>query len=106
MLASADGEAGSSICQQLGVSRPTVTCWLDRYDAEGLSGLLSDRPRSGRPKEITPDDEAAIIDRTLHTKPPLGVSTHWSTRLMAKATDIITRPSPGYSVLTDLIHIA
>ncbi len=86
VLASADGQPGSAICQQLGVSRPTVTCWLDRYDAEGLSGLLSDRPRSGRPKEITPDDEAAIIDRTLHTKPPLGVSTHWSTRLMAKAT--------------------
>lgn len=84
VLASADGEAGSSICQQLGVSRPTVTCWLDRYDAEGLSGLLADRPRSGRPKEITPDDEAGIIDRTLHTKPP--ESTHWSTRLMARAT--------------------
>ncbi len=84
VLASADGQPGSAICRQLCVSRPTVTCWLDRYDAEGLSGLLTDRPRSGRPKEITPDDEAAIIDRTLHTKPP--ESTHWSTRLMAKAT--------------------
>ena len=86
VLASADGEPGSAICQQLGISRPTVTCWLDRYDSDGLSGLLTDRPRSGRPREITPDDEAAIIDRTLHTKPPLGESTHWSTRLMAKAT--------------------
>ena len=86
VLASADGEPGSVICDQLGVSRPTVTCWLDRYEAEGLSGLLTDRPRSGRPKEITPADEARIIHRTLHSKPPLEESTHWSTRLMAKAT--------------------
>ncbi len=84
VLASAEGESGSIICERFDVSRPTVTLWLDRYESEGMSGLLSDRPRSGRPKEITPDDEASIIDRTLHTKPP--ESTHWSTRLMAKAT--------------------
>ena len=86
VLASAEGEPGSVICERLSVSRPTVTLWLDRYESEGVSGLLSDRPRSGRPKEITPADEAAIIDRTLHTKPPGEESTHWSTRLMAKAT--------------------
>lgn len=86
VLASAAGEPGSRICERLDVSRPTVTLWLDRYEAEGIDALLSDRPRSGRPKEITPLDEAAIIERTLHTKPPEGVSTHWSTRLMAQAT--------------------
>ena len=86
VLASAAGEAGSRICERLDVSRPTVTLWLDRYEAEGMDGLLTDRPRSGRPKEITPSDEAAIVHRTLHTKPPEDVSTHWSTRLMAQAT--------------------
>ena len=90
VLASAEGEPGSVICERLAVSRPTVTLWLDRYEAEGMRGLLSDRPRSGRPKQITPADEAEIIDRTLHTKPTSGESTHWSThwstRLMAKAT--------------------
>lgn len=85
-LASAGGEPGSRICERFGVSRPTVTLWLDRYEAEGMKGLLTDRPRSGRPREITPADEATIIERTLHTKPPDGVSTHWSTRLMARAT--------------------
>ncbi|SRR5712692_5672755 len=84
VLASAAGESGMTICERLGVSRPTVTLWLDRYEREGLPGLLADRPRSGRPKQITSADEAAIVERTLHTKPPQG--THWSTRLMAQAT--------------------
>jgi transposase len=82
VLASADGHGGDAICALLGVSRPTVSRWLDRYDAEGAIGLEADRPRSGRPKQLTPDDEAAIVDATLHTAAPDG-GTHWSTRLMA-----------------------
>jgi transposase len=84
VLASAAGESGTAICARLGVSRPTVTLWLDRYESDGIAALLADRPRSGRPKQITAADEAAIVERTLHTKPPQG--THWSTRLMARAT--------------------
>lgn len=82
VLASADGHGGDDICAMLGVSRPTVSRWLDRYDAEGAAGLAMDRPRSGRPKQITPDQEAAIVEATLHRPPPDG-GTHWSTRLMA-----------------------
>ena len=84
VLASAEGTAGNAICAQLGVSRPTVSRWLDRYDAEGVVGLTADHARPGRPKQITVTDEAAIIARTLETAPPRG--THWSTRLMATAT--------------------
>ncbi|MGQ0704383.1 MAG: IS630 family transposase [Gemmatimonadales bacterium] len=87
VLASADGHSGAQICATLGVSRPTVTRWLERYDAEGLSGLEADRPRSGRPKQITPADEAAIIRKTLQDAPP-DAGTHWSTRLMAKVTGV------------------
>jgi transposase len=88
VLSSAAGESGTAICATLGVSRPTVTLWLDRYEAEGFAGLTSDRPRSGRPKRLTPADEAAIVHRTLHTKPPPARATHWSTRLMAEATGL------------------
>ena len=84
VLASAAGDSGNAICAQLGVSRPTVSRWLDRYEAEGLAGLIADRPRAGRPKRITVAHEAAIVARTLETAPPSG--THWSTRLMAQAT--------------------
>jgi transposase len=82
VLASAGGHGGDAICAMLHVSRPTVSRWLDRYDAEGAAGLTADRPRAGRPKRITADREAAIVDATLHRAPPDG-GTHWSTRLMA-----------------------
>ena len=70
---------------QLQVSRPTVSRWLDRYDVDGVSGLETDRPRAGRPKQITLADEEAIVARMLRTKPPKA-ATHWSTRLMAEVT--------------------
>ncbi len=82
ILSSADGMSGNEICVQVGVSRPMVTRWLNRYEADGLSALLSDRPRSGRPLRITPEIEAEILRKTLHEKP--ASATHWSTRLMAK----------------------
>ena len=82
VLASADGHGGDAICALLDVSRPTVSRWLDRYDADGAAGLLADRPRAGRPKQITPAMEATIIEATLHTPPP-DQGTHWSTRVMA-----------------------
>jgi transposase len=88
VLASAEGRSGSEICETLGVSRPTVTLWLNRYQAEGLGALLADRPRSGRPKRITPEQEAAVVHKTLHTKPPREHATHWSSRLMAAATGL------------------
>jgi transposase len=88
VLASAAGQSGNAICAALAVTRPTVTRWLDRYEQEGRDALLTDRPRSGRPKRITPAAEQSVIARTLHTTPPADVATHWSTRLMAQATGL------------------
>ena len=86
VLGSAAGDSGSTICGDVGVSRPTVTLWLDRYEAGGLAALRADRPRSGRPKRITLAEEEAIVHRTTQTTPPAGRGTHWSTRLMAEVT--------------------
>ncbi len=52
VLASAAAESGSAICATLGVSRPTVTLWLDRYEAEGFGPYK--RPAPLRPTQ-TPD---------------------------------------------------
>lgn len=84
VLASADGVSGYEIAEQLGVSRPTVSRWLDRYKSQGLAGLMQDRPGRGRPAELTPEFEAEVVRRTIETKPPPEVATHWSTRLMAE----------------------
>ena len=84
VLAAADGEGTSAISRRLGVSRPTVIQWRDRYAEAGLDGL-DDAERSGRPKTI---DDAAIIAATLEPPPQrLGV-THWSTRLLASQLGI------------------
>lgn len=82
VLGSADGTSGATLCQEIGVSRPTVTLWLDRYDAGGLAAIETDQPRSGRPKRTSPDVDAEIVRRAQEDAPPEG--THWTTRLMAE----------------------
>lgn len=80
VLAVADGAGTSGTAQALGVSRPTVIKWRDRFAANGIAGL-DDDPRSGRPKTI---DDAAIIAATLDA-PPVSLSvTHWSSRLLGR----------------------
>lgn len=92
VLAAGEGEGTSAISRRLGVSRPTVIQWRDRYAAEGLAGL-DDADRSGRPKTV---DDAMILAATLEPPPDkLGV-THWSTRLLAaefKVGDATIAPS-------------
>lgn len=85
VLASADGMSGEAICAAVGVSRPTVSLWLNRYEAEGRNGLVADRPRAGRPRQLVATEEARIVAKTLKDPPPDG-GTHWSTRLMARET--------------------
>jgi len=82
VLGAAEGIGNKVLARQLATSLPTVLLWRDRYQAEGLAGILADRPRSGRPKEITPEQEAALVERTLHSTP--SNATHWSVRLMAR----------------------
>jgi len=82
VLCSAEGMKQLDICAKLGVSRPTVIRWRDRYEELGLAGLLRDLPRSGRPKEITPEKIAEVV-RLTQQGPPAGAGTHWSTRTLA-----------------------
>ena len=79
VLLAADGVSNAEIARRVGVSRPTVMGWRQRYTEVGMSGL-ADLDRPGRPTVI---DEADVVVATL-TKPPetLGV-THWSARLLA-----------------------
>jgi transposase len=82
VLGAADGVANKVLARQLATSVPTVLLWRGRFRTEGLSGIVQDRPRSGRPKQITPQQEAALIQTTLHSTP--NNATHWSVRSMAR----------------------
>jgi transposase len=84
VLLAADGVSNTAIAELVGVSRPTVIGWRDRYQRRGLAGLV-DEPRPGRPRSI---DHAAIITATLKPPPKRLGTTHWSTRLLAKQLGI------------------
>jgi len=80
VLAVADGAGTTGAAVRVGVSRPTVIKWRDRFIAYGLEGL-DDAPRSGRPKEV---DDAAILAATLEPPPDSLAVTHWSSRLLGR----------------------
>ena len=80
VLAIDGGDGVSGAARRLGVSRPTVIKWRDRFAADGIAGL-GDRPRSGRPKTI---DDAQIIAATLEPPPAKLAITHWSSRSLGR----------------------
>ena len=79
----AQGIFNHDIASRLGISRPTVQLWRERFLSFCLQGLEKDAPRPGRLPRISQKKVTAIVNTTLHTKPP--AATHWSTRSMAKA---------------------
>lgn len=83
VLGAAAGRSINGLAQELGVTRPTVMLWRQRYSEAGVDGLLKDAPRPGRKKKISPKKVEAIVNATLHSKPKNA--THWSTRTMARA---------------------
>src|SRR5271170_8438842 len=67
LLGAAEGIANHVLARNLCTSLPTVLLWRRRYHSDGLTGVLEDRPRSGRPKQISPEKEAAIVEATIKT---------------------------------------
>src|SRR5215207_1801500 len=61
VLAIAGGEPVQAVASRLGCDRATVWRVCRRYEGGGLSKLLPDDPRPGRPLEISPP--AACPDR-------------------------------------------
>jgi transposase len=82
----ADGVPNRDIAREVGVSRPTVQLWRERFLALRLAGLEQDAPRPGRLPSIPERKVRAVIDATLRTKPL--AATHWSVRTMAEAQGI------------------
>lgn len=81
VLLAAEGMPNAQIARVVGVSRPTVIAWRDRYVRGGVKAL-EDEVRSGRPPRI---DEVDVVVATLAGGGPpqhLGI-THWSARVLA-----------------------
>jgi transposase len=81
VLGAAQGLSNRQLAKKLATTRMTVLKWRQRYEHDGLEGVLQDAPRSGRKKSISADKEAEIVNATLYRKP--ANATHWSTRSLA-----------------------
>jgi putative transposase len=81
VLMAAEHVQNIHIAERLGTTRETVGKWRQRFVEQGIEGLY-DELRPGRPRSVEDERVAALIRKTLETK-PLG-GTHWSCRSMAK----------------------
>jgi putative transposase len=85
VLWSADGVNNSEIATRLQWTKATVGKWRQRFIERRLPGLY-DELRAGRPRSIEDEKVAALLRRTILTKPKEG--THWSVRNAAQASGI------------------
>jgi len=86
ILACATGASNSEIAVRLQIGQATVGKWRRRFIERRIGGLY-DELRPGKPRSIDDERVAALLHKTLHTKPENG-STHWSVRTMADETGI------------------
>jgi DNA-binding CsgD family transcriptional regulator/transposase len=86
ILLATQGVYNHEIAKRLGISRPTVQLWRERFLALRIPGLEQDAPRPGRFPKISQLKITTIVNATLHTLP--DNATHWSTRTMAKAQGV------------------
>jgi transposase len=86
VLGAAEGIANHVLARNLSTSLPTVLLWRRRFNSGGLAAVLEDRPRSGRPKQISPEQEETIVKATMKTTPK--DATHWSVRAMATSQKV------------------
>lgn len=85
ILHSAKGRSFDRIIELTGKSRPIVNKWRSRFRESRLEGL-KDAPRSGKPKTITPEQKALVIEKAC-TKPEGGY-TNWSQVRIAEKVGI------------------
>ena len=86
VLLSGDGVSTGEMVERLRTTTSTITLWRNRYEREGLRGLLKDAPRAGRKPTITKEQVTEVVRRTVEERP--AGATHWSTRTLAPVVDL------------------
>lgn len=85
-ILAADGRSNYRIARDVGVSRPTVILWRERFRQGGPEALTEIAPGRGRRVQYGAERIREITEATTQTKP--SGATHWSTRTMAKAQGV------------------
>jgi transposase len=83
------------------VDRQTLRCWIKRFNAEGIDGLL-DRARAGRPRKIPPALDAHL--EAVLTDPSAAGRTHWTARKFHGYLREELNIEVGYSAAVNWLH--
>jgi transposase len=86
VLLTADGAGTMAIRAATGKGKPTIWRWQARYMQDGADGLFQDAPRGRAFAATSPEQIAAVVERTLHETPQSA--THWTLRSMAQASGL------------------
>jgi transposase len=89
ILASVERMPVQQIATAVGVSRPMVWRWQQRFAETGVGGLLRDKTRKPGKPPIPAEVVARVV--TLTCGVPPHQATHWTGRSMAKAAGISLR---------------
>src|ERR1700746_3960420 len=93
VLAAAEPEPAQRVAARVGVSRPTVWRWQQRYAEAGVDGLLRDKSRKPGKTPIAAPTTARVVALTCTTPP--NQATHWTGRHFAAlgATHLASLPT-------------
>ena len=69
------GISHDQVARLYGTTRRNLCRWIDRFNASGIDGLVQ-KPRSGRPRKITPEKRTKYIE--LVQCPDRANETHWT----------------------------
>ena len=98
VLCAADGESVASIARRFGTSRARVHAWVARFQAHRLDGLR-DRPRSGRPRRISPLERHQVVAAACRAPEAFGLpDVRWSHETLGRAVvaaGLVRRISPA-----------
>jgi len=78
----AQGKHAQDIATDLGVCVARVYQTLNRYEKEGLNAALTEKPRSGQPRKVTPEIEAHIT--AIACSAPIQGRGRWTLKLIAE----------------------
>src|SRR5512144_146270 len=89
VLLSAERLPVLAVASEVGISRPAVWRWQQRFAEAGVDGLLRDKPR--KPGKLRPSAETVAKVLALPCTEAPGEATHWTGRAVARAAGVSLR---------------
>jgi len=89
VLLSAERLDVATVARRVGISRPAVWRWQQRFAEAGVDGLLRDKSRKPGKTPIARSTVHRVV--ALTCSEPEGEATHWTGRAMAKAVGLSLR---------------